>query len=173
MIGSAFAKAKRAFESSFQEPGKAINEKVRLYAQVGQALIEAKVAGGDPFEAIEGLMTWEQFTQSVSEAATLAPGQDPGKHAAGTNVSRKSLRWDWRLEANLKSQGKWLGRWRDLSVGLYVPLLEFNQKHKRSGLITSIVSGPNYFEHKQVLRQRLNENTVALEWCLKAGGNRL
>jgi hypothetical protein len=81
MIGSAFAKAKRAFdfESSFQEPGKAINEKVRLYAQVGQALIEAKVAGGDPFEAIERLMTWEQFTQSASEAATLARRQDPGK----------------------------------------------------------------------------------------------
>jgi hypothetical protein len=76
MIGSAFAKAKRTYESSFQEAGKAINEKVRLYAQVGQALIEAKVAGGDPFEAIERLMTWEQFTQSVSEAATLARPED-------------------------------------------------------------------------------------------------
>ena len=76
MIGSAFAKAKRAYESSFQEAGKAINEKVRLYAQVGQALIEAKVAGGDPFEAIERLMTWEQFAQSVNEAATLARPED-------------------------------------------------------------------------------------------------
>ena len=63
-MGSAFAKAKRAYESSFQEAGKAINEKVRLYVKVGQALIEAKVAGGDPFEAIERLMTWEQFTES-------------------------------------------------------------------------------------------------------------
>jgi Domain of unknown function (DUF4158) len=44
MVGSAFAKAKRAYETSFQEAGKAINEKVRLYAQVGQALIEAKDA---------------------------------------------------------------------------------------------------------------------------------
>jgi hypothetical protein len=32
MIGSAFAKAKRAYETSFHEAGKAINEKVRLYA---------------------------------------------------------------------------------------------------------------------------------------------
>ncbi len=33
------------------------------------------------------------------------------------------------LEAGsqLKSQGKMAWRWRDLSVGLYVPLLEFNQ----------------------------------------------
>jgi hypothetical protein len=44
MVGGAFAKAKRAYETSFQEAGRAINEKVRLYAQVGQALIEAKDA---------------------------------------------------------------------------------------------------------------------------------
>jgi hypothetical protein len=48
MIGSAFAKAKRAYETSFREAGTAINEKVRLYAQVGQALIEAKNIGSDP-----------------------------------------------------------------------------------------------------------------------------
>jgi hypothetical protein len=57
MVGSAFAKAKRAYETSFQEAGKAINEKVRLYSQVGQALIEAKEAGGDPFEAIERVIS--------------------------------------------------------------------------------------------------------------------
>ena len=44
MIGSAFAKAKRSYETSFREAGKAINEKVRLYAKVGQALIRAKEA---------------------------------------------------------------------------------------------------------------------------------
>ena len=53
MIGSAFAKAKRSYETSFQEAGKAINEKVRLYAKVGQALIRAKEAGNDAFMAIE------------------------------------------------------------------------------------------------------------------------
>ena len=30
------------------------------------------------------------------------------KHAAGTNVSRKSLRWDWRLEANLNRKANGL-----------------------------------------------------------------
>jgi hypothetical protein len=76
MIGSAFAKAKRAYETSFQEAGKAINEKVRLYAQVGQALIEAKNIGSDPFEAIERVVSWEQFTQSVQEAEKLARPED-------------------------------------------------------------------------------------------------
>jgi hypothetical protein len=58
MIGSAFAKAKRSYETSFQEVGKAINEKVRLYAKVGQALIEAKETGNDPFAAIEQILSW-------------------------------------------------------------------------------------------------------------------
>jgi hypothetical protein len=52
--------------------------------------------------------------------------QDLGKHAAGTNVSRKSLRWDWRLEANLNRKANGLAL-EGPSVGLYVPLLEFNQ----------------------------------------------
>jgi hypothetical protein len=34
MIGSLFARAKRAYETSFQESGKAINEKVRLYVKL-------------------------------------------------------------------------------------------------------------------------------------------
>jgi hypothetical protein len=55
---------------------KAINEKVRLYAQVGQALIEAKDTGSDPFEAIERVVSWEQFTQSVQEAEKLARPED-------------------------------------------------------------------------------------------------
>jgi hypothetical protein len=42
IMGSLFAKAKRRYETSLQEAGKAINEKVRLYAKVGQALIRAK-----------------------------------------------------------------------------------------------------------------------------------
>jgi hypothetical protein len=34
---------------------------VRLYALVGQALIEAKQSSADPFSEIEKLMTWEAF----------------------------------------------------------------------------------------------------------------
>ena len=76
MIGSAFAKAKRSYQTSFQEAGKAINEKVRLYAKVGQALIRAKEAGNDAFMAIEQILSWEQFTESVREAEKLARPED-------------------------------------------------------------------------------------------------
>jgi Tn3 transposase DDE domain len=69
-------KAKRTYTTSFQESAKAINEKVRLYAKVGHALIEAKEADKDAFAAIEQIVPWEQFTQSVNEADKLARSED-------------------------------------------------------------------------------------------------
>lgn len=52
--------------------GKAVNEKVRLYAKVGTALIEAKEEKSDPFKAIEAVVPWNEFTASVKEAQELA-----------------------------------------------------------------------------------------------------
>jgi TnpA family transposase len=71
-LGKLFNKAERKHLASFQEQGKAINDKVRLYALVGQALIEAKQNEADPFSEIEKLMTWEAFKTSVAEASKLA-----------------------------------------------------------------------------------------------------
>ena len=76
LLGSLFAKAKRQFESAFQDAGRAINDKVRLYAKIGQALIEAKTSQSDPFLAIESVVPWERFTQTVAEAEQLAQGED-------------------------------------------------------------------------------------------------
>lgn len=56
----------------FQKDGKAINEKVRLYAKVGKALIEAKELEQDPFESLQSIISWEQFVQSVEQAEELA-----------------------------------------------------------------------------------------------------
>lgn len=50
----------------------AVNEKVRLYAQIGEALITAKACGSDPFGAIEQILPWTKFESTVSEAKTLA-----------------------------------------------------------------------------------------------------
>jgi len=72
MIGKLFSDAKRKHTETFHDQGKAINEKVRLYARVGHALIAARQTGGDPFAAIEAIVPWETFTQSVTEADQLA-----------------------------------------------------------------------------------------------------
>jgi TnpA family transposase len=75
-IGREFKKAERRHLDAFRENGKAINEKVRLYAAVGRALIEAKTKAVDPFPEIEKLMPWEAFLASVEEAAKLAGPED-------------------------------------------------------------------------------------------------
>jgi hypothetical protein len=75
-IGGLFNKAKRKHDEAFQASGKAINEKVRLYAQIGQALLAAKRDGVDAFAAIEEILSWEDFTRSVSEAERLARPED-------------------------------------------------------------------------------------------------
>ena len=75
-IGREFKKAERRHLDAFQQSGKAINEKVRLYASVGKALIDAKAKEIDPFAEIEKLMPWEAFLASVEEAAKLSRPED-------------------------------------------------------------------------------------------------
>lgn len=67
-----FSAAKNKHHEQFQKQGKAINDKVRLYSKVGRALVEAKESGGDPYAAIEAVLPWTEFEQSVAEAAQLA-----------------------------------------------------------------------------------------------------
>ena len=75
-VGSIFNKARRRRDEAFQSSGKAINEKVRLYARIGQALLAAKEDGADPFAAIEKIVSWVDFARTVSEAEQLAQPED-------------------------------------------------------------------------------------------------
>ncbi|SQD10809.1 Transposase and inactivated derivatives, TnpA family [Citrobacter freundii] len=76
IIGKLFNAAKNKHQQQFQASGKAINDKVRMYGRIGQALIEAKQSGSDPFAAIEAVMPWDTFAASVTEAQTLARPAD-------------------------------------------------------------------------------------------------
>jgi TnpA family transposase len=76
MIGSMFNKAKHKHEEAFQQSGKAINQKLRLYCQIGKALIGAKQGNLDPFAAIESILSWEDFTVSIKEAQKLLQPED-------------------------------------------------------------------------------------------------
>ncbi|WP_435322605.1 hypothetical protein, partial [Klebsiella sp. HN106] len=40
--------------------------------RIGQALIDAKQSGRDAFAAIEAVMSWDSFAESVTEAQKLA-----------------------------------------------------------------------------------------------------
>jgi hypothetical protein len=61
ILGKLFNDARKKHQQQFQASGKAINAKVRLFGRIGQALIEAKQTGHDPFAAIEAVMALEGF----------------------------------------------------------------------------------------------------------------
>ena len=89
LIGAIFQKAEKRHARAFQADGRAINEKVCLYATVGAALIAAKNEKLDAFEAIGRVLTWERFVSTVAEAKALSrseefdPFQKLGEHYAG------------------------------------------------------------------------------------------
>jgi len=76
IVGKLFNTAKHKHQEQFQADGRAINDKLRLYGRVGQALLEAKQSGGDPFAAIEMIVSWEDFAASITEAQKLAQPED-------------------------------------------------------------------------------------------------
>lgn len=72
IVGALFNRAKKTHAECFQKSGKAVNEKLRLYSKIGRALLTAKAEGGDPFAAIETVISWERFTASIGETEKLA-----------------------------------------------------------------------------------------------------
>ena len=76
ILGKLFNDAKKKHQQQFQASGKAINAKVHLFGRIGQALIDAKQTGDDPFAAIEAVMSWDAFAESVTEAQKLAQPED-------------------------------------------------------------------------------------------------
>ena len=76
ILGRIFSAAKQRHQQQFQEAGKAINDKVRLYSKIGRALLEARQSGTDAFAAIESVIPWDAFVASVTDAQKLAPSDD-------------------------------------------------------------------------------------------------
>ena len=58
---------------------------------LGQALIDAKQSGGDPFAAIEAVMSWDAFAVSVTEAQKLAQPDDFGARPVAEQRPRLGL----------------------------------------------------------------------------------
>lgn len=76
LIGQLFSKGERRHTTQFTKSGKAINEKVRHFNTIGEALIDARNAQADPYTAIELVMPWDKFVKSVEEAGQLARPAD-------------------------------------------------------------------------------------------------
>jgi hypothetical protein len=75
ILGKLFNAAKNKHQQQFQvrQGDQCQGAAVR---RIGQALIEAKQSGRDPFAAIEAVMSWDAFAESVTEAQKLAQPED-------------------------------------------------------------------------------------------------
>ncbi len=90
LVGAMFRRAEGRHARAFQADARAINDKVRLYARVGAAVIAAREDKQDAFEAIAAVIPWERFRTSVAEAEALARPEEfdayekIGEHYAAT-----------------------------------------------------------------------------------------
>lgn len=66
------SKGRKQQEELQKQNGKAVNEKVVHYADLGDALIKAREEGLDPFVMLETVMPWEKFVESIEEAKKLS-----------------------------------------------------------------------------------------------------
>jgi TnpA family transposase len=80
LVAAMFRKAEGRHARAFQADARAINEKVRLYARVGAALIGARNDRQDAYNAIIALMPWEKFRTTVAEAEVLARPEEFGTY---------------------------------------------------------------------------------------------
>lgn len=70
-INTLLSKGRKDQEELQRRNGKALNEKLIHFTNIGTALIKSKEDGIDPFKAIERIMPWEKIVQSVEEAKEL------------------------------------------------------------------------------------------------------
>lgn len=72
VLGTLFNRAKRTHAEQLQQTGQTLHEQVRLFGQIGRALLAARASGQDPFAAIEAIVPWDELVARVAAAEQLA-----------------------------------------------------------------------------------------------------
>ena len=71
-VGRMFRRAEVREQDALMRDARAINDKVRLLAKLGVALIEARESGADLQAAVASAIGWDKLARSVEEATRLA-----------------------------------------------------------------------------------------------------
>ena len=71
-VGRMFRRAEVREQDALMRDARAINDKVRLLAKLGAALIEARESGADLQAAVACVIGWDKLARSVEEAKRLA-----------------------------------------------------------------------------------------------------
>ncbi|WP_175623507.1 Tn3 family transposase [Chryseobacterium schmidteae] len=76
IIGSLFRYAKNTQAQKMQDSGKSMGEQLSIFFKIGNALLDARETGENPFDAVESVISWEALAQSISEAKNLTAKQN-------------------------------------------------------------------------------------------------
>ena len=76
IIGSLFRYAKNTQAQKMQDSGKSMGEQLGIFFKIGNALLDARETGEDPFHAVESVISWDALAQSISEAKNLTAKQN-------------------------------------------------------------------------------------------------
>ena len=71
LFGQLFRRAERREEAALKRDRRTINAKIRLLAEIGDAVLSARADDADPYAAIEGVIGWDALTREVAEARRL------------------------------------------------------------------------------------------------------
>jgi TnpA family transposase len=77
LIGRLFRRAEQRATATLKSDARAINEKIRLLARIGDALLGAHASGEDPFAAIGDIIPWDRFAETIAEAKSLVRPDGP------------------------------------------------------------------------------------------------
>ncbi len=88
ILGQAVQRREAQASAAVPEAGQGDQRQGAPVLGIGQALLEAKESGSDPYAAIEAVIPWDEFTESVSEAELLArPEGFDHLHLVGENFA--------------------------------------------------------------------------------------
>ena len=76
-IGQLFRRAERRASAALQHDARAVNDKVRLFTRIGDALLSARETGDDPFAAVDKVVSWDRFADIIKEAKGLVRADGP------------------------------------------------------------------------------------------------
>jgi Domain of unknown function (DUF4158) len=85
-VGRVLRRAEIREQDVLIRDSRAINDKVRLLARLGTALIEARETGADLQEAVASAIGWDKLARSVEEAKRLAPPDKSDLSALATRA---------------------------------------------------------------------------------------
>jgi TnpA family transposase len=85
-VGRLFRRAEAREEKAVLRNARSVNEKVRLFTKLGEALLAAKEAKADPLKAVETAVGWDRLARSVEEARRLVRPDKPNLAALATRA---------------------------------------------------------------------------------------